>query len=122
MVLREIGDRRPGLHAALPAALDGADVAERSRVVPTTSITGSPGGPTRCSATPPGSVRVVQAQTHRAEQLLPHPPRRQLRPSIAPGPLARKPHLLFVGDLVEPRKRFDRILAIFPGSWSDGPR
>ena len=31
-----------------------------------------------------------------------------------PGPLARKPHLLFVGDLAEPRKRFDRILAILP--------
>ena len=26
----------------------------------------------------------------------------------------RKPQLLFVGDLAEPRKRFDRILAIFP--------
>jgi glycosyltransferase involved in cell wall biosynthesis len=31
-----------------------------------------------------------------------------------PGPLARKPQLLFVGDLAEPRKRFDRILAILP--------
>lgn len=31
-----------------------------------------------------------------------------------PGPPARKPHLLFVGDLAEPRKRFDRILAILP--------
>ena len=31
-----------------------------------------------------------------------------------PGPLKRKPQLLFVGDLAEPRKRFDRILAIWP--------
>jgi len=31
-----------------------------------------------------------------------------------PGPLARKPQLLFVGDLAEPRKRFDRVLAILP--------
>jgi glycosyltransferase involved in cell wall biosynthesis len=31
-----------------------------------------------------------------------------------PGPTPRQPHLLFVGDLAEPRKRFDRILAIFP--------
>ncbi len=31
-----------------------------------------------------------------------------------PGPAARKPHLLFVGDLAEPRKRFDRVLAILP--------
>ncbi len=31
-----------------------------------------------------------------------------------PGPPARKPHLLFVADLAEPRKRFDRILAILP--------
>jgi glycosyltransferase involved in cell wall biosynthesis len=30
------------------------------------------------------------------------------------GPLLRKPQLLFVGDLAEPRKRFDRILAILP--------
>jgi glycosyltransferase involved in cell wall biosynthesis len=31
-----------------------------------------------------------------------------------PGPMVRKPQLLFVGDLAEPRKRFDRILAILP--------
>jgi glycosyltransferase involved in cell wall biosynthesis len=31
-----------------------------------------------------------------------------------PGLLERKPQLLFVGDLAEPRKRFDRILAILP--------
>ena len=31
-----------------------------------------------------------------------------------PGPLPRKPQLLFVGDLAEPRKRFDRILAVLP--------
>ena len=31
-----------------------------------------------------------------------------------PGPLVRKPQILFVGDLAEPRKRFDRILKILP--------
>jgi len=31
-----------------------------------------------------------------------------------PGPLARRPQLLFVGDLAEPRKRFDRVLAVLP--------
>ena len=31
-----------------------------------------------------------------------------------PRGIARKPQLLFVGDLAEPRKRFDRILAILP--------
>ena len=31
-----------------------------------------------------------------------------------PDPLPRRPQLLFVGDLAEPRKRFDRILAILP--------
>lgn len=31
-----------------------------------------------------------------------------------PGPPERKPQLLFVGDLAEPRKRFDRVLAILP--------
>lgn len=29
-----------------------------------------------------------------------------------PGPLERPPHLLFIGDLAEPRKRFDRVLAV----------
>ena len=30
-----------------------------------------------------------------------------------PGPLVRRPQLLFVGDLAEPRKRIDRVLAVF---------
>jgi glycosyltransferase involved in cell wall biosynthesis len=30
-----------------------------------------------------------------------------------PGPLRRREQLLFVGDLAEPRKRFDRLIAIF---------
>jgi glycosyltransferase involved in cell wall biosynthesis len=30
-----------------------------------------------------------------------------------PGPLSRRPQLLFVGDLAEHRKRFDRVLAVF---------
>ncbi len=29
------------------------------------------------------------------------------------GPIKRREQLLFVGDLVEPRKRFDRVLAVF---------
>ena len=31
-----------------------------------------------------------------------------------PGGAQRRPQLLFVGDLAEPRKRFDRVLAILP--------
>jgi glycosyltransferase involved in cell wall biosynthesis len=62
----------------------------------------------------PWERRVVQAQTHGRNNCY----------FVAlgvncdeyrPGPLARKPQLLFVGDLVEPRKRFDRVLAILPG-------
>ena len=30
-----------------------------------------------------------------------------------PGPLSRRPQLLFVGDLAEHRKRIDRVLAVF---------
>ena len=30
-----------------------------------------------------------------------------------PGPVDRPPRLLFVGDLAEPRKRFDRVIAVF---------
>jgi len=30
-----------------------------------------------------------------------------------PGPVDRPPRLLFVGDLAEPRKRFDRVLSVF---------
>jgi glycosyltransferase involved in cell wall biosynthesis len=30
-----------------------------------------------------------------------------------PGPLERRPQLLFVGDLAEPRKRIDRVSAVF---------
>lgn len=33
--------------------------------------------------------------------------------SFRPGGLRRKDQLLFVGDLAEPRKRFDRVLAVF---------
>jgi glycosyltransferase involved in cell wall biosynthesis len=32
---------------------------------------------------------------------------------FCPGPLARKSQLLFVGDLAEPRKRIERVLAVF---------
>jgi glycosyltransferase involved in cell wall biosynthesis len=61
----------------------------------------------------PWERRVVQAQTHGRNNCY----------FVAlgvncdeyrPGPLVRKPQLLFVGDLGEPRKRFDRILAILP--------
>lgn len=30
-----------------------------------------------------------------------------------PGPVERRPQLVFVGDLAEPRKRFDRVLDVF---------
>jgi len=33
--------------------------------------------------------------------------------TFRPGPLSRRPQLLFVGDLAELRKRFDRVLAVF---------
>ena len=33
--------------------------------------------------------------------------------AFQPGPPDRSPRLLFVGDLREPRKRFDRVLAVF---------
>ncbi|MBX6313214.1 MAG: glycosyltransferase family 4 protein [Isosphaeraceae bacterium] len=33
--------------------------------------------------------------------------------AFRPGPPRRRPQLLFVGDLAEPRKRFDRVLAVF---------
>jgi glycosyltransferase involved in cell wall biosynthesis len=32
--------------------------------------------------------------------------------ALEPGPIERTPQLLFVGDLVEPRKRFDRAIAV----------
>ena len=35
-------------------------------------------------------------------------------PRSTPARSDRKPQLLFVGDLAEPRKRFDRVLAILP--------
>jgi glycosyltransferase involved in cell wall biosynthesis len=61
----------------------------------------------------PWERRVVQAQTHGRNNCY-HIPLGVNCGEYRPGPLARKPHLLFVGDLVEPRKRFDRILAIMP--------
>jgi glycosyltransferase involved in cell wall biosynthesis len=33
--------------------------------------------------------------------------------AFRPGPFERKPELLFVGDAAEPRKRIDRVLALF---------
>ncbi|WP_435011087.1 glycosyltransferase family 4 protein [Tundrisphaera lichenicola] len=57
--------------------------------------------------------QVVQAQTHGRNNCL-NVPLGSNPGEYRPGPLERKPHLLFVGDLAEPRKRFDRILAILP--------
>ena len=61
----------------------------------------------------PWERRVVQAQTHGRNNCY-HVALGVNGAEYRPGPLARKPHLLFVGDLAEPRKRFDRILAILP--------
>ena len=61
----------------------------------------------------PWERQVVQAQTHGRNNC--HYVANGVNADeYRPGPLARKPHLLFVGDLAEPRKRFDRILAILP--------
>ena len=61
----------------------------------------------------PWERRVVQAQTHGRNNC--HYVANGVNSNeYRPGPLVRKPHLLFVGDLAEPRKRFDRILAILP--------
>jgi glycosyltransferase involved in cell wall biosynthesis len=38
-----------------------------------------------------------------------------------PGSLVRRPQLLFVGDYAEPRKRFDRALAVFGGVRTQHP-
>jgi glycosyltransferase involved in cell wall biosynthesis len=41
--------------------------------------------------------------------------------TLQPGQAERPPHLLFVGDLVEPRKRFDRAIAAFARVWQSRP-
>ena len=61
----------------------------------------------------PWERRVVQAQTHGRNNC--HYVANGVNSAeYRPGPTARMPQLLFVGDLAEPRKRFDRILAILP--------
>jgi glycosyltransferase involved in cell wall biosynthesis len=35
--------------------------------------------------------------------------------AFRPGPWPRREQLLFVGDMAEPRKRFDRVMAVFAG-------
>ena len=61
----------------------------------------------------PWERQVVQAQTHGRNNCV-YVANGVNSREYKPGPLDRKPHLLFVGDLAEPRKRFDRILAILP--------
>jgi glycosyltransferase involved in cell wall biosynthesis len=61
----------------------------------------------------PWERRVVQAQAHGRNNC--HFVANGVNcDEYRPGPLVRKPQLLFVGDLAEPRKRFDRIMAILP--------
>ena len=61
----------------------------------------------------PWERRVVQAQTHGRNNC--HYVANGVNSAeYRPGPPTRKPQLLFVGDLAEPRKRFDRILAVLP--------
>jgi glycosyltransferase involved in cell wall biosynthesis len=61
----------------------------------------------------PWERQVVQAQTHGRNNCVYVANGCDGRDD-RPGPSSRKPHLLFVGDLAEPRKRFDRVLAILP--------
>ncbi len=61
----------------------------------------------------PWERRVVQAQAHGRNNCH-YVANGVTTEAYRPGPLVRKPQLLFVGDLAEPRKRFDRILAIMP--------
>jgi glycosyltransferase involved in cell wall biosynthesis len=69
----------------------------------------------------PWERSVVQAQTHGRNNCH-HVANGVNGARYRPGPADRKPHLLFVGDLAEPRKRFDRVLALFPrllATWPD---
>ena len=68
----------------------------------------------------PSERAIVQAQTHGRNNC------RYVANGVdidafRPGPTERKPQFLFVGDLAEPRKRFDRIQAIFPRLLSNHP-
>jgi glycosyltransferase involved in cell wall biosynthesis len=56
---------------------------------------------------------IVQAQTHGRNNCQ-YVPNGVDTNAFQPRPDHRKPQLLFVGDLAEPRKRFDRVLAILP--------
>jgi glycosyltransferase involved in cell wall biosynthesis len=61
----------------------------------------------------PRERSIVQAQTHGRNNCQ-YVPNGVNASEFQPGPTIRKPQLLFVGDLAEPRKRFDRVLAILP--------
>jgi glycosyltransferase involved in cell wall biosynthesis len=61
----------------------------------------------------PRERSIVQAQTHGRNNCQ-YVPNGVNGAAFQPGPPVRRPQLLFVGDLVEPRKRFDRVLAILP--------
>ncbi len=61
----------------------------------------------------PRERALVQAQTHGRNNCH-HVPLGVDTAAFRPGPTHRPPQLLFVGDLAEPRKRFDRVLAILP--------
>ena len=60
----------------------------------------------------PWERSLVQAQTHGRNNCH-HVANGVDTAGYRPGPPARKPELLFVGDLAEPRKRFDRVLGAF---------
>jgi len=61
----------------------------------------------------PAERSIVQAQTHGRNNCQ-YVANGVDTNAFQPGPIDRKPQLLFVGDLLEPRKRFDRVLAILP--------
>jgi glycosyltransferase involved in cell wall biosynthesis len=61
----------------------------------------------------PRERSIVQAQTHGRNNCQ-YVANGVNSTEFQPGPPTRKPQLLFVGDLAEPRKRFDRVLAILP--------
>ena len=61
----------------------------------------------------PHEWSLVQAQTHGRNNCH-HVPLGVDTDGFRPGPTRRPPQLLFVGDLAEPRKRFDRVLTILP--------
>jgi phosphatidylinositol alpha-mannosyltransferase len=68
----------------------------------------------------PRERSIVQAQTHGRNNCQ-YVPNGVNSSQFRPGPPVRKPQLLFVGDLAEPRKRFDRVLAILPRLLMDRP-